>query len=64
MTPYKTNHYHKSENSHEHNGHYGKVITQYTDTETDVFVLWEKCMPRENKFWTETSSLKHPRQIQ
>jgi hypothetical protein len=64
MTQYKTNHYHKSANIHEHNEHYGKVITQYTDPETDVFVLWGKDMPHEHKFWNETSYLKHPRRIQ
>jgi hypothetical protein len=63
MTHYKTNHYHKSENSHEHNEHYGKFITQCTDTETNVFVLWGEDIPHEQKFWTETSYLKHPRQI-
>jgi hypothetical protein len=61
---YKTNHYHKSANSHEHNTHYGKVITQYTDPKTDVFVLWGKYMPHEHKFWTEPSYLKHPGRIQ
>jgi hypothetical protein len=55
MTHYKTNHYHKSANSHEHNEHYGKVITQYTDPETDVLVLWETYMPHQHKFWTQTS---------
>jgi hypothetical protein len=64
MKQHKTNNYHKSANSHEHTGHYGKVITQYTDPETDVFVFWEKDMPRGHKFWTETSYLKHPRWIQ
>jgi hypothetical protein len=64
MKYYKTNHYHKSANSHEHNEHYEKVITQYTDPETNVFVLWGKYMPREHKFWTETSYLKHPRRTQ
>jgi cysteine synthase len=39
MTQYKTNHYHKSANSHEHNEQCGKVITQYTDPKIDVFVL-------------------------
>jgi cysteine synthase len=64
MTQYKTNHYHKSANSHEHNEQCGKVITQYTDSDTDVFVLWGKYMPHEHKFWTETRYLKHPRRIQ
>jgi hypothetical protein len=64
MTHYKTNHYHKSENSHEDNEHYRKVITQCTDTETDVFVLWGGGMPHEHNFLTETSCLKHPRRIQ
>jgi hypothetical protein len=64
MTQYKTNHYHKSANSHEHNTQCGKVITQYTDPETDVFVLWGGNMPHEHKFWTETSYLKHLRWIQ
>jgi hypothetical protein len=41
-----------------------KVITQYTYPKTDVFVLWEKDMPREQIFWIETSYLKHPRRIQ
>jgi hypothetical protein len=27
-------------------------------------VLWEKHIPHEHKFWTETSYLKHPRRIQ
>jgi hypothetical protein len=65
MTQYKTNIYHKSENSHEHNEQCGKVITQYTDPDTDVFVLWGKDIP-QHKFWTETtgSNLKHPRWIQ
>jgi hypothetical protein len=64
MTQYKTNHYHKSTIIHERNIQCGKVITQYTEPETDVFVLWETYMPHEHKFWTETSYLKHPRRIQ
>jgi hypothetical protein len=64
MTQYKTNHYHKSANSHEQNEQCGEFITQYTDPETGVFVVWGKYMPREHKFWTETISLKHPQRIQ
>jgi hypothetical protein len=64
MTQYKTDHYHKSANNHEHNEECGKVITQDTDPETDVFVLWGKYKPHEHNVWTETSYLKHPRQIQ
>jgi hypothetical protein len=64
MTQYETNHYHKSASIHEHNGQCVKVLTQYTDPKTNVFVLWGKCMPHEHKFWTESSYLKHPRRIQ
>jgi hypothetical protein len=64
MTQYKTNHYHKSADSHEHNEQCGKVITKYTDPETFVFDLWVKYMPREHKFWTGTSYLQHLKRIQ
>jgi hypothetical protein len=64
MTQYKTNHYHKSENSHEHNKQCGKVIKQYNVPETEVFVLWVKYMPHEHEFWTETSNFKHLQWIQ
>jgi hypothetical protein len=64
MTQYQTNHYNKSANSQEHKEQCGKVITQYTAPETDVFVFRGKYMPHEHKFWTETSNLKHPRRIQ